>query len=85
MVQISSVPALDDDTRHLAMELILTVVEAKPGMVRKHMPDLVSQIFQIGLTWMLELDDSSPWTITGTEVSLAPTLPLPLCCRVAEV
>jgi len=63
MTQIASVPALDDDTRHLAMELILTVIEAKPGMVRKRMPDLVSSVFQIGFTWMLDLDDTSPWTV----------------------
>ena len=67
MRQIAAVPQLDDDTRHLAMELILTVIEAKPGMVRKKMPMLVDATFQIGLQWMLEMEEDSPWSITGTE------------------
>jgi len=67
MRQIAAAPTLDDDTRHLAMELILTVIEAKPGMVRKKMPGLVDATFQIGLQWMLEIEEDSPWSISGQE------------------
>jgi len=67
MQQIAEHADLTEDTRHLALEFVLTVVEAKPGMVRKKMPALVEAVFCIGLNWMLDLDDDSPWTVTGSE------------------
>ena len=43
--------------------MLRQVLEAKPGMVRKKMPELVERVFQIGLQWMLSLDEDEPWVV----------------------
>eukprot|EP00656_Telonema_subtile_P014993 TRINITY_DN17773_c0_g1_i2.p1 TRINITY_DN17773_c0_g1~~TRINITY_DN17773_c0_g1_i2.p1 ORF type:complete len:498 (+),score=142.66 TRINITY_DN17773_c0_g1_i2:144-1637(+) len=63
MVQIASTEELEDDTKHLSLEFVLTLLEAKPGMVRKKMPQLVERVFQIALTWMLEVEDTKVWVV----------------------
>jgi len=60
MFQISGADGLEPETRHMAVEFILTLAENKPGMVRK-IPSLVDRFLPICLRFMMELDDSEEW------------------------
>jgi len=60
MFQISSAHTLEPETRHMAVEFILTLAENKPGMMRK-IPSLVDRFLPICLRFMMELDDSETW------------------------
>jgi len=60
MFQIGSAAGLEPETRHMAIEFILTLAENKPGMVRK-IPALVERFLPICLQFMMELDESEEW------------------------
>jgi importin-5 len=54
---------LEDGTRQTALELLLTLSESSPSMMRKT-PDFCSQIIPICLEMMTELDDAQEWFTT---------------------
>lgn len=61
MLQIAGADALDDATRQLAAEFLITLCEARdkaPGMMRK-LPSFAEQIFQIMLKFLLDIEVSS--------------------------
>lgn len=53
----------EDGTRQTALELLLTLSEASPSMMRKTQ-DFCAQIIPISLEMMTELDDSEDWYTT---------------------
>jgi importin-5 len=53
----------EDGTRQTALELLLTLSEASPSMMRKTL-DFCAQIIPISLGMMTELDDSEEWYTT---------------------
>jgi importin-5 len=58
MLQIAGAHALDDATRQLAAEFLITLCEARdkaPGMMRK-LPSFAEQIFQIMLKFLLDIE-----------------------------
>jgi Importin repeat len=58
MLQIAGADALDDATRQLAAEFLITLCEARdkaPGMMRK-LPSFAEQIFQIMLKFLLDIE-----------------------------
>lgn len=52
-----------DGTRQTALELLLTLSESSPSMMRKT-PDFCAQIIPICLKMMTELDNSEEWYTT---------------------
>eukprot|EP01099_Mayorella_cantabrigiensis_P001326 TRINITY_DN1575_c0_g1_i1.p1 TRINITY_DN1575_c0_g1~~TRINITY_DN1575_c0_g1_i1.p1 ORF type:complete len:1131 (+),score=337.45 TRINITY_DN1575_c0_g1_i1:1-3393(+) len=60
MFQIAGADTLEPETRHMAVEFILTLAENKPGMVRK-IPSLVDRFLPICLRFMMELDEAEDW------------------------
>ncbi|CAG8626806.1 8999_t:CDS:10, partial [Acaulospora morrowiae] len=55
--------SFEDGTRQTALELLLTLSETSPSMMRK-VPDFCSQIIPISLKMMTELDDTEEWYTT---------------------
>ncbi|CAG8499248.1 1824_t:CDS:10 [Acaulospora colombiana] len=53
----------EDGTRQTALELLLTLSETSPSMMRK-VPDFCSQIIPISLKMMTELEDTEEWYTT---------------------
>ena len=51
---------LENGTRHTCLELLLTLLENAPGLLRKH-PTFSSQVIPIMLSWMSEIDDDREW------------------------
>ena len=63
MLTIAETGALDDATRALAAELVLTLCEAKekaPGMM-KRLPAFVGRLFAVLLAFLLDVDDDADW------------------------
>ena len=61
-MQIAEASALDDATRQLAAELLITLCEARekaPGMMRK-LPQFIGRFFQILLTFLLDIEVCHP-------------------------
>ena len=57
-LQIAEASALDDATRQLAAELLITLCEARekaPGMMRK-LPQFIGRFFQILLAFLLDIE-----------------------------
>jgi len=58
MLQIAGADALEDATRQLAAEFLITLCEARdkaPGMMRK-LPTFAEQIFRIMLNFLLDIE-----------------------------
>ncbi|KAG9306967.1 hypothetical protein G9A89_000881 [Geosiphon pyriformis] len=55
--------SLEDGTRQTALELLLTLSEASPSMMRKT-PDFCAQVIPIALEMMTELEDFEDWYTT---------------------
>ena len=55
MIQISSNEALDESTRHLALEFLLTVAEQQPTQARK-MAGFCASVVPVALTMMLDVE-----------------------------
>nr|GLL21198.1 importin-5-like [Ipomoea trifida] len=63
MLQIAEADTLEKGTRHLAIELVITLAEAReraPGMMRK-LPQFISRLFAILLKMLLDIDDEPAW------------------------
>lgn len=56
MIHISSAPNLEDSTRHLAIEVLLTLVDSRPGMMRK-IPTFISRLLHVIVTMLLTIED----------------------------
>ena len=59
MIQISGNTELDDSTRHLALEFLLTVAENSPATARK-MGTFCAQVVPVALGMMLEIECDTP-------------------------
>ncbi|KAI5084377.1 hypothetical protein GOP47_0000546 [Adiantum capillus-veneris] len=69
MLQIADADGLEDATRHLAVEFLITLAEAReraPGMMRK-LPQFIGKLFAILLKMLLDLEDDSAWHSAETE------------------
>lgn len=62
MFKITTVPELEDPTRQIAMEFLITLAENKTSMCAK-VENFVQNLINILLQWMLELEDTplSEW------------------------
>ena len=70
MIQIMTTSELEDGTRHTALELLLTLAESAPAMMRKQ--ELFTKtLIPTLLEWMAEVDDDQEW-YTTTDVSTLP-------------
>ncbi|KAI9345625.1 armadillo-type protein [Obelidium mucronatum] len=54
---------LDSPTRQTAVELLIALAEARPGMIRK-LPQFAATIVPILLSWMAKIEDSQSWYTT---------------------
>ncbi|XP_042385378.1 importin-5-like [Zingiber officinale] len=63
MMQIAEADGLEEGTRHLAIEFIITLAEAReraPGMMRK-LPQFLSRLFSVLMKMLLDLEDDPAW------------------------
>ncbi|RWW81653.1 hypothetical protein BHE74_00009927 [Ensete ventricosum] len=63
MLQIAEADGLEDGTRHLAIEFVITLAEAReraPGMMRK-LPQFVSRLFAVLMKMLLDIEDEPAW------------------------
>ncbi|KAL6637674.1 hypothetical protein ACP70R_025246 [Stipagrostis hirtigluma subsp. patula] len=63
MLQIAEAAGLEDGTRHLAVEFVVTLAEARdraPGMMRK-MPRYIGRLFAVLMTMLLDVHDEPAW------------------------
>ncbi|KAF9578472.1 hypothetical protein BGW38_005703, partial [Lunasporangiospora selenospora] len=63
MIEIVKKKDLEDRTRQSALELLLTLAECAPAMVRK-VPDYTTTIVPVALEMMTELEDDEDWYTT---------------------
>ncbi|KAF9969006.1 hypothetical protein BGZ65_012375, partial [Modicella reniformis] len=63
MIELVKKKELEDRTRQSALELLLTLAECAPGMVRK-VQDYTTTIVPVALEMMTELDDDEDWYTT---------------------
>ncbi|CAI8618633.1 unnamed protein product [Vicia faba] len=69
MLQIAEAESLEEGTRHLAIEFVITLAEAReraPGMMRK-MPQFISRLFAILMKMLLDIEDDPAWHTAETE------------------
>jgi hypothetical protein len=69
MLQIAEAEALEEGTRHLAIEFVITLAEAReraPGMMRK-LPQFISRLFAILMNILLDIEDDPAWHSADTE------------------
>lgn len=63
MLQIAEADSLEEGTKHLAVEFVITLAEAReraPGMIRK-MPQFVKRLFGILMNMLLDVEDAREW------------------------
>ncbi|KAL9233010.1 hypothetical protein vseg_008055 [Gypsophila vaccaria] len=63
MLQISEAETLEEGTRHLAIEFVITLAEAReraPGMMRK-LPQFIQRLFGILMKMLLDIEDDQVW------------------------
>ncbi|GFZ13112.1 ARM repeat superfamily protein [Actinidia rufa] len=63
MLQIAEAESLEEGTRHLAIEFVITLAEARekaPGMMRK-LPQFISRLFAILMKMLLDIEDAAAW------------------------
>ncbi|XLS98251.1 hypothetical protein HN51_040986, partial [Arachis hypogaea] len=63
MLQIAEAESLEEGTRHLAIEFVITLAEAReraPGMMRK-LPQFISRMFAILMKMLLDIEDDPAW------------------------
>ncbi|KAJ6713495.1 IMPORTIN-5-LIKE [Salix purpurea] len=63
MLQIAEAESLEEGTRHLAIEFVITLAEAReraPGMMRK-LPQFISRLFTILMGMLLDIEDDPAW------------------------
>ncbi|GMN67997.1 hypothetical protein TIFTF001_037063 [Ficus carica] len=69
MLQIAEAESLEEGTRHLAIEFVITLAEAReraPGMMRK-LPQFISRLFAILMTMLLDIEDDPAWHSAESE------------------
>lgn len=69
MLQIAEAEQLEEGTRHLAVEFVITLAEAReraPGMMRK-LPQFISRLFGILMKMLLDIEDDPAWHTAQTE------------------
>ncbi|KAL6195024.1 hypothetical protein ACLB2K_030646 [Fragaria x ananassa] len=69
MLQIAEAESLEEGTRHLAIEFVITLAEAReraPGMMRK-LPQFISRLFAILMNMVLDIEDDPSWHTAETE------------------
>ncbi|XP_006650446.2 importin-5-like [Oryza brachyantha] len=69
MLQIAEAPGLEDGTRHLAVEFVVTLAEAReraPGMMRR-LPRYVGRLFAVLMTMLLDVQDEPAWHAAVSE------------------
>ncbi|KAF3788611.1 Importin-5 [Nymphaea thermarum] len=75
MLQIAEADQLEDGTRHLAIEFIITLAEAReraPGMMRK-LPQFIGRLFAILMKMLLDIEDDPAWHTAEMLVNRATT------------
>ncbi|KAJ7541709.1 hypothetical protein O6H91_10G072300 [Diphasiastrum complanatum] len=63
MLQIAEAGELEEGTRHLAVEFLLTLAEAReraPGMMRK-LPQFIGRLFATLMKMLLDIEDEAAW------------------------
>lgn len=63
MLNIAQAGGLEDGTKHLAIEFVITLAEAReraPGMMRK-LPQFVRRLFEILMQMLLDIEDEDAW------------------------
>jgi importin-5 len=63
MINIAKEKKFEDALRQTALELLMTLTEAAPGMVRK-IADFTSQIIPVALEMMTDMEDDEKWYTT---------------------
>ncbi|CAN8300728.1 unnamed protein product [Cochlearia groenlandica] len=69
MLQIAEADSLEESTRHLAVEFLVTLAEAReraPGMVRK-LPQFIDRFFAVLMKMAEDIEDDSAWYSAETE------------------
>ncbi|GAB2266827.1 Importin-5 [Dionaea muscipula] len=69
MLQIAEASSLEEGTRHLAIEFVITLAEAReraPGMMRK-LPQFIHRLFAILMNMLLDIEDDPKWHNADTE------------------
>ncbi|XVF47512.1 hypothetical protein PTKIN_Ptkin03bG0114600 [Pterospermum kingtungense] len=69
MLQIAEAESLEEGTRHLAIEFVITLAEAReraPGMMRK-LPQFISKLFAILMEMLSDIEDEAAWHTAETE------------------
>ncbi|KAJ8643483.1 hypothetical protein MRB53_005231 [Persea americana] len=69
MLQIAEADALEEGTRHLAIEFVITLAEAReraPGMMRK-LPQFIGRLFAILMKMLLDIEDDPVWHNADSE------------------
>lgn len=69
MLQIAEAETLEEGTRHLAIEFVITLAEAReraPGMMRK-LPQFISRLFAILMNILLDIEDDPAWHTADSE------------------
>lgn len=67
MVTIAKDKSFDDRTRQTALELLLTLSESAPAMVRK-VPNFASEVIPVAMEMITDIDDDESW-YTALDVS----------------
>ncbi|KAE8665105.1 ethylene-responsive transcription factor RAP2-11-like [Hibiscus syriacus] len=69
MLQIAEAESLEEGTRHLAIEFVVTLAESReraPGMMRK-LPQFINRLFAILMKMLLDIEDDAAWHTAETE------------------
>ncbi|KAF5725527.1 importin-5-like [Tripterygium wilfordii] len=69
MLQVAEAESLEEGTRHLAVEFVITLAEAReraPGMMRK-LPQFISRLFAILMKMLLDIENDPAWHTAETE------------------
>jgi len=69
MLQIAEADSLEESTRHLAIEFVITLAEAReraPGMMRK-LPQFIRRLFAVLMSMLLDVEDDPSWHNAETE------------------
>ena len=69
MLQITEADSLEEGKRHLAVEFVITLAEARErgrGMMRK-LPQFISRLFAILMKMLLDIEDDPAWHSADSE------------------
>lgn len=69
MLQIAEADRLEEGTRHLAVEFVITLAEAReraPGMMRR-LPQFIGRLFAVLMKMLLDIEDEPAWHGAETE------------------